>query len=36
MFLLARGPQKAYAYVIEPKKGQFFKEILRHEDKLTC
>jgi hypothetical protein len=22
--------------VIEPKKGEFFKEILRHEDKLTC
>jgi hypothetical protein len=36
MFLMARGKQKAFAFVIDPKKGQFFREILRHEDKLTC
>ena len=36
MLMCSRGPQKVFAYVIDPKKGEFFKEITRHEDKLTC
>ena len=30
----SRGPQKAFTYVLDAK--HFFREITRHEDKLTC
>jgi len=36
MLMCARGPLKAFAFVIDPKKDHFFREINRHEDKLTC
>lgn len=36
MILCARGPQKVFTFIIDPMKGHFFKEISRHEDKLTC
>jgi len=36
MILCARGPQKVFAFVLDPMKGHFYKEISRHEDKLTC
>ena len=36
MFLQARGRQKAFAYIIDTEKGEFYKDISRHEDKLTC
>jgi hypothetical protein len=34
--LCARGPQKVHAFLLDPLKGHFFREISRHEDKLTC
>lgn len=36
MILCSRGPQKAHAFIIDPTTGQFFRDITRHEDKLTC
>lgn len=36
MLLCARGQEKVFSFVIDPKKGHFFSEVNRHEDKLTC